>query len=67
MSWERPCNLCRVQTAVDFLVDASELLPFGGLICQPCFAELMADDDDAHAGEPECMCRSHCSQCTPGA
>lgn len=64
---ELACAHCRDLTCVDFLVDASELLPFGGLVCESCAAELLADDDDPHAGESACPCRDACSLCTPGA
>ena len=64
---EAACALCRVSTRVDFLVDAAELLPFGGLVCAPCEAELLADNEDPHAGEAACICHDVCSLCTPGA
>lgn len=64
---ELPCSLCRTYTRADFLVmPPLEAFPHG-LVCEPCAAELRAEEDDAHSGEPECdSCRSFCSRCTPG-
>jgi hypothetical protein len=63
---ELPCSLCRVLTRTEFLVvPPVETFPHG-LVCEACAAELLAEEDDAHAGESECSCRSHCPSCTPG-
>ena len=71
MSWERPCDLCRVFVPISVLVRV-DVFPLG-LVCEPCEAELRADDehpaedDDAYAGEPDCGCHHFCRICTPGA
>lgn len=46
--YEIPCAHCRVKTPVEFLVDVSELIPLGGLVCEACEHELVAElhDDD---------------------
>jgi hypothetical protein len=63
---EIPCSLCRVNTRTEFLVVPPVNAFPHGLVCEACAAELQADEDDPHSGEPECSCRSHCSSCTPG-
>lgn len=54
MSYELPCAHCCVLTRADCLVDISELIALGGLVCETCEHELVAElhDDDA------CACRS---------
>lgn len=69
MSWERPCDLCRVHTRVEVL-EQVDVFPLGW-VCPPCRAEILSDEEDPTSGdrnEPECdACRSFCAVCTPGA
>ena len=65
MTYERRCDLCNVSTRVDML-ERVDVFPLG-LVCSPCRAELVHDEDDPHAGEPHCDCYSVCTRCTPGA
>ena len=60
--YERPCDLCRTTCRVDLLERVEHVFPLG-LVCPPCAAELRADEDDPHAGEPECDCRAYCRRC----
>jgi hypothetical protein len=52
---ELPCARCRVLTPVDFLIDAADLAPFPGQICEACELELGAELHD----ECECTCCEH--------
>lgn len=72
MSWEKPCQCCRVYMLVDQLVRV-DVFPLDW-VCSPCAAELLADDEDPRSGElnedagPPCdSCRDVCPVCTPGA
>lgn len=51
MSWEKPCELCRTYTAVEFLARV-EVWPIA-LVCSGCETELLADDEDPRSGEPD--------------
>ncbi len=44
MSWERICDHCRTFSRADLQVPV-DVFPLG-LVCEPCVAELMADEDD---------------------
>lgn len=63
--FELPCEHCRVYTRVE-LLHTVDFWPIEKA-CESCAAELLADDEDPHAGEPEHDCRSFCSVCVPGA
>lgn len=52
MSYERPCDHCRVRFPVDYLVDASALDPAYRRICPDCEHELL---EELHA-ESTCSC-----------
>jgi len=65
MSWERPCDLCRVLTREDVLERVEDVFPLG-LVCPACAVEL--HEDEAHPREPgyterECSCSRGCVEC----
>jgi hypothetical protein len=74
MSYERPCDACRVLTAVVHLERAPLAVWPLETVCPACLDELIVEcaepdndnNDDRERGEPECPCRSHCAECTPG-
>ncbi len=66
MSWERPCDLCRVLTSTDELERVEDVFPLGW-VCAACAVELHEDAAHPRESEPEHDCRSFCAVCTPGA
>lgn len=54
MSREAPCTHCRTFTRFDVLADASDRLPFGGLLCPQCDDDLTVEEHD----DPLCTCEA---------
>lgn len=60
MNYERPCDLCRVQTLA-VLLERVSVFPYA-YVCEPC-AERLGRDDDEPSG-PVCACGgSGCERC----